>query len=115
MTEHEHKIEQALFHRMLSLFGTKCKVGSTEYDFQSVISSVLTEDLLSAAYKQKNTWWKDALSRVILETFFDILFFDEQKYVELIYMPIPELYNKMAERAKEILQERKMEKIQEDF
>jgi hypothetical protein len=30
-------------------------------------------------------------------------------------MPIPDLYNKMAERAKEILQERKMEKLQEDF
>ena len=36
-------------------------------------------------------------------------------YIELIYMPIPELYNRMAERAKEILQERKMEKLQEDF
>lgn len=107
-------VRSNLFKRLGEIAGTVYNVYNERYDFTKFFLMVTAENV--DEYRQhKNLSYYEACCEYWLYEMFGWTEYNEDKYAELLEMPIPELYDKLSLAYKKYLEKEKLESILEDF
>jgi hypothetical protein len=104
-------VRKNLFKRLGDIAGT---IYYNKYDFTKFFWMVTTEAV--DKYRQhKNLNYYEACCEYWLYKMFGWTEYDEEKYAELLEMPILDLYDKLSLAYKKYQEKEKLESIKEDF
>jgi hypothetical protein len=85
------------------------------YNFRQIIDECISSvEVADEAIKSKR-WSNQVFSLIILDRLFGIKEYDEQKYIEILNMPIYELYDKMVIAGKQWKMQQKLNRLAKDF
>ena len=111
-------LEKNVLHRLYNLCGESYY--NNRYNFPKLINdNIEVKEVVE--YKRKmsengnNLYLAECCGLLILEKFFDIKEFNEEKYAEILNMNIPDLYDKMVLGYKRLQVKKKLDEIKTDF
>ena len=110
-------VRSNLFKRLGELAGSVYHVYNETYDFTKFFWMINAESVgkyMESHITTELTYY-DACCELWLYEMFGWTEYNEEKYAELLEMPIPDLYDKMSLAYKKYLEKEKLESILEDF
>ena len=107
-------VRSNLFRRLGELAGC---IYFEKYDFKPFFSMIKSDNVNKYMEQHITTQltYYDACAEFWLYIMFGWTEYDEEKYAELLEMPIPDLYDKLSLAYKKYLEKEKMNKMEEDF
>jgi len=107
-------VRKNLFKRLGNLAGCNYL---EKYDFKPFFSMIIPDDVTK--YMEQHITTQLTYYEACCEYWLYIMFgwteYDEEKYAELLEMPILDLYDKLSLAYKKYLEKEKLESIKEDF
>lgn len=111
LSKSDCSVRKALFKRLGEIAGT---VYYEKYDFTKFFGMITTEAV--DKYRQhKNLTYYEACCEYWLYKMFGWTEYNEEKYSELLEMPILDLYDTLNLDYKKYLEKEKLNKMEEDF
>ena len=107
-------VKSALFRRLGNLAGC---IYLEKYDFKPFFSMIKPDDVTKYIEQHitSQLTYYEACAEFWLYKMFGWTEYDEEKYGELLDMPIMDLYDKLSLAYKKYLEKEKLESIKEDF
>lgn len=107
-------VRSNLFRRLGELAGC---IYLEKYDFKPFFSMIKPDNVTKYMEQHITTLltYYEACAEFWLYIMFGWTEYDEEKYAELLEMPIPDLYDKLSLAYKKYLEKEKLNKMEEDF